>query len=168
MRFALAVLLAANSTFAQAPAKTASVLVFVTTDCPVSNRYIPEIKRLAEKYASRGVSFSLVFPVPADTPELIDKHREKFEYKLQVIRDAKFAMMKAAGATITPQAVVYDGNKKLVYRGRIDDRYVDLGKERPAPTTHDLDDALAAIIGGWPVRETETQAVGCFLSDLIK
>jgi hypothetical protein len=57
---------------------------------------------------------------------------------------------------------------RLLYRGRIDDRYVDLGRERPQPTSHDLESALIALIAGKPVAVRETRAIGCILADLVK
>jgi hypothetical protein len=60
--------------------------------------------------------------------------------------------------------MVYAGGR-IVYRGRIDDRYVDLGVERPKATTRDLADALAAVVSGKPVPQAVTQAVGCFIAD---
>jgi hypothetical protein len=83
------------------------------------------------------------------------------------VRDPKLALVKFAGATVTPEAVVVVAGK-VVYRGRIDDRYVDLGRERPAPTRRDLFDALTAILDGKPVPLAKTQAVGCFISDLAR
>ena len=166
---ALAALLA-TAAFAQAPIASnaiAKVFVFVTTDCPISNRYAPEIERLAAKFSPR-VSFTRVYPVPTDTPALIEKHQQKFAFTIPYIRDEKQVFARQWGATITPEAVVTDRNGKTLYRGRIDDRYVDFGKERPAPTTHDLEAALTAVVAGKPVAVTETQAVGCYLSDLIK
>jgi hypothetical protein len=65
---------------------------------------------------------------------------------------------------VTPEAAVY-ANGRVVYHGRIDDRYVDLGLERPAPTVHDLDDALTAVLAGRPVEHPVTQAVGCYIAD---
>jgi hypothetical protein len=55
-----------------------------------------------------------------------------------------------------------------VYHGRIDDRFVDLGRERPAPTERDLFNALTAIVAGKPVARAATQPVGCFISDLVR
>jgi hypothetical protein len=75
--------------------------------------------------------------------------------------------VKLAAATITPEAAVFvDG--RLVYRGRIDDRFVELGRERPAPTQRDLFDALTAIVAGKPAPHPKTQAVGCYISDLAR
>jgi hypothetical protein len=65
---------------------------------------------------------------------------------------------------VTPEAAVY-ASGRIVYHGRIDDRYVDLGLERPSPTVHDLGDALAAVLAGRPVKHPVTQPVGCFIAD---
>ena len=171
MRIAVAaLLLSAHTALAQAPIASnaiAKVFVFVTTDCPISNRYAPEIERLAAKFAPR-VAFTRIYPVPTDTPELIKAHQEKFAFTIPFMRDNRQSFVKQMGVTVTPEAVVSDRNGKTLYRGRIDDRYVDFGKERPAPTTHDLEAALNAVVAGKPVAVTQTQAVGCYLSDLIK
>ena len=51
----------------QAPAGTkAIVFLFTSTDCPISNRYAPEVRRIAEAFGSKGVVFRLVYPSPAD------------------------------------------------------------------------------------------------------
>jgi hypothetical protein len=53
-----------------------------------------------------------------------------------------------------------------VYQGRIDDRFVELMVERPAPTTHDLEHAIDSVLAGRPVVPAKTTAVGCFIADL--
>jgi hypothetical protein len=85
----------------------------------------------------------------------------------EALRDPDHALVKAAGATITPEAAVFAGGH-VVYRGRIDDRYVDLGLERPAATKRDLADALTAVMSGKPVHPPTTQAVGCFIADFVR
>lgn len=140
------------------------VLVFTTTDCPISNRYAPEIQRLAAKFDGQA-KFVLVYPVPTDSMALILEHHKKFGYSLESVRDA--SLVKKTGVTVTPEVAVMAGDR-VVYRGRIDDRYVELGRERPKPTTHDLEDALTAAVAGRSVAIKETRAVGCILSDLIK
>jgi hypothetical protein len=66
-----------------------------------------------------------------------------------------------ARATVTPEAAVFDRSGRLVYHGRIDDRHVDFGVDRPAPTTRDLDDALGALLDGRPVPRASAPAIGC-------
>lgn len=147
----------------------ATVFIFTATDCPISNRYAPEVRRLATAYAPQGVLFRIVYPSPAETAEGIREHLTAFGYEgaTEALRDPKLALVKFVGATITPEAAVVVGGK-VVYRGRIDDRYVDLGLERPAATTHDLGDALAAVVAGRPVPHPTTQAVGCYIADFVR
>lgn len=143
-----------------------TVYIFTTTDCPISNRYAPEIQRLAAAFGSQA-RFVLVYPVPSDTEQSIREHKKKFGFSMPSVRDAELKLVKQVGATVTPEVAVMKGSE-LLYRGRIDDRYIDFGKDRIKPTTHDLQDALTAAIAGKPVAVKETRAVGCFLAELVK
>lgn len=143
-----------------------TVLVFISTDCPISNRYAPEIKRLHAEFADKGVRVRLVYPNPLDDDAAIAKHIEAYGYPPIAERDRDHALVNMAGATITPEAVVLDARQRVVYRGRIDDRFVELGRERPSPTTRDLRNAIAAARAGRRVSPSRTQAVGCFIADM--
>ena len=153
----------------EAPADAKAIIyLFTSVDCPISNRYAPEIRRLVDAFAPKGVAFRLVYPSRAEEPAAIREHMAAFGHEgLEAFRDPASALVRFTGATITPEAAVIVGGK-VVYRGRIDDRYVDLGTERPAPTTHDLADALAAVLSGRPVPQPTTQAIGCFIADLTR
>lgn len=153
--------------FQTAAGAKAIVFLFTATDCPISNRYAPEVQRVYHAFAGKGVRFFLVYPNPADKPNMIREHAKSFGYPAEALRDPKQALVKRAEATVTPEAAVFV-NGKLVYHGRIDDRFVDLALERPAPTTHDLDDALTAILAGAPVPHPVTQAVGCYIADFAR
>jgi hypothetical protein len=144
-----------------------TVLVFTTTDCPISNRYAPEVQRLAARFAGK-VEFKLVYPVPSDSDAAIREHIKKFGYTMAWQRDASQALVKKTGVTVTPEVAVIDQAGTVLYRGRIDDRYIDFGRDRPEPTVRDLERSLDAIISGKPVPVRETRAVGCILSDLVK
>ena len=154
----------------RAPAGSkAIVFLFTSTDCPISNRYAPEVRRIAEAFAPRGVTFRLVYPNPAEDAAAIREHMSAFAYAgaTEALRDPSHTLVKFAGATVTPEAAVYAGGR-IVYRGRIDDRHVDLGVERPAATRRDLFDALTAVLAGKPVTPPTTQAVGCFIADFAR
>jgi hypothetical protein len=84
------------------------------------------------------------------------------------LRDPRHDLVKAAGATMTPEAAVFDPHGRLLYHGRIDDRYLRLGLERPAATRHDLDEALTDIVAGRAPRQTDAPAVGCFIGDAVQ
>lgn len=139
----------------------ATVLVFTAVDCPISDRYAPEVRRLAARYADRGVRFHVVYANAGERPVAARAHAAAFAYGLPVVLDAAGALADRAAATVTPEAAVFDGRGRLVYHGRIDDRYVDFGVDRLAPTTHELDDALAAVLAGRPVTTPAVPAVGC-------
>lgn len=153
--------------FQAAASAKAIVFLFTATDCPISNRYAPEVQRVYRAFAPKGVRFFLAYPNPADTPAMIREHVQSFGYPAEALRDPKQALVKMANATVTPEAAVFVGGR-LAYHGRIDDRFVDLGLERPAPTTHDLADALEAALAGAPVPHPVTQAVGCFIADFAR
>jgi hypothetical protein len=153
----------------EAPAgTTATVLLFVSTDCPISNRYAPDVRRLHDRYAKDGVVFRLIYPNPADAVDDIRDHLKSFSYPGTALRDLHHDAVKQAGATITPEAAVYDGRGRLTYRGRIDDRYSAVGIERATATKHDLQDAIAATIAGKTVAPKFTQAVGCYIADFVR
>ncbi len=153
---------------AQRAGTKATVLLFVTTDCPISNRYAPDMHRLQQTFAKDGVVFWLVYPNPADSTSDIRDHLKSFAFPGTALRDPRHDLVKAAGATITPEAAVYDAKGTLTYRGRIDDRYSAVGIERAQPTRHDLQDAIAATVAGTRVAQKFTQAVGCYIADFLK
>ena len=144
----------------------AIVFIFIRTDCPVSNRYAPEVRRLHDKFAKSGVRFWLVYPDPGESSEIIRNHIKEYEYRLSALRDPEHKLVKLTGAQVTPEAAVFLPSGRMVYRGRIDDRYVAFGKARPAPTTRDLDQILEAMLEGRQITNKTTAAIGCFIPDL--
>lgn len=141
----------------------ATVLIFVSDDCPISNRYIPEILRLRESYSGRGVRFWMVHPDATETAAAIRKHDEEFNLTIPALRDPEHDLVKLGKAEVTPSAAVFAGDGHLVYHGRIDDRVAELGEERPYPTRRNVAEALEALLAGRAVEETETTAVGCVI-----
>ncbi len=139
----------------------ATVLVFTAVDCPISDRYAPELQRLRDAYASPGVRFWLVYPNAGEAPAAARAHADAFGYALPVVLDPRGALVDASKVSVTPEAAVFDAVGRLVYHGRIDDRYLDFGLDRPVPTRRDLAEALGSAIGGRRVDVSETRAVGC-------
>ncbi len=155
-----------------APGDDLRVLVFVRRDCPIANRYAPELARLQESFPATGahpVRFVLVYVDPADTPALVEAHRREYALTLPWALDPDHRLARRAGATVTPEAAVYSpaagAARALLYRGRIDDRFVDVGRTRPAATRHELQDAIAAAIGGRRPAPAGGPAIGCFIDD---
>jgi len=141
-----------------------TVLLFIRSDCPISNRYAPEIQRLANEFQGNA-NFWLVYPDRKETTEAITKHLAAYGYKLPALRDVHHDLVHKAQAQITPEAAVFQGTE-LRYLGRIDDRAVDFGAFRATANEHDLEDAVRAVIKGQPVRKAAGPPVGCYISDL--
>lgn len=140
-----------------------SVLLFVGTDCPVSNHYAPEIRRICAEYQPAGAQCTLVYSDRQATDALVSRHREDFGLDIPARVDAGQALATRAGATVTPQAVVYAPGGVLAYSGRINNLYAALGRPRQAATEHDLRNALDDLMAGRPVRTPRTEAIGCYI-----
>lgn len=141
------------------------VLVFVRRDCPVSGRYAPAIQRISKRYAD-DARFWLVYPDKSETAQAIRKSVAEYGYQIPVLRDTQRELVKLGHVQITPEVAVFDRNRQLIYDGRIDDWYIDLSRARPAPTTHELEDAIRAAMTGASVARNEVRGVGCYISDL--
>ena len=144
----------------------AIVFLFVSTDCPISNRYAPEIRRVKDKFARAGVRLWLVYADPDTSPDAIQKHLREYQLPPDALRDPQHSLVRLSQAHVTPEAAVFLPGRQLVYHGRIDNRYADLGKERPEATQHDLEDVLEAVVQGKPVPYPTARAVGCYISDV--
>lgn len=144
----------------------ARVFLFVRTDCPITNRYAPELARLAQEFTGGKVDFWLVYPDAAETGQAIENHITEYRFPGTPLRDPLHALARRARATVAPEAAVFDREGKLVYHGRIDDRWVDFGKARPVAQTHDLENAISAVLAGKTVSPSETRAIGCALADV--
>ena len=153
---------------APAPGVKATVFVFITTDCPIANRYAPEIQRLTTVFTSRGVRVWLVYANPHEPLASIREHLRQFQYAIPALRDPEHDLVRFTKVTVSPEAAVVDPGGVLLYHGRIDDRWVMLGRERPSPTRRDLAEALSATLDGTPVAQTATPAIGCILSDFLR
>jgi thiol-disulfide isomerase/thioredoxin len=142
-----------------------AVLIFVRTDCPVSNRYAPTVQAISARNAA-DAKFFLVFPDKSASAASMEKYRTDFGYGIPVVLDPEHVLVKDAHATFTPEAAVFDRKGALVYHGRIDNLYVTFGRARAAATTHELEDAIAAARDGRAVARGEVEGVGCYISDL--
>ena len=142
----------------------AILLFFVTTDCPVANSYVPEMNRIHDAYAPRGVR---VFAVQSDTtiPDAnVARYARDFHYGFPLLLDSRQMLVRLANATVTPQAAVLSPEGKVLYLGRIDDRVADFGKQRFQPTEQDLRAALDQVLSGRPVAHPLTKSIGCAIN----
>jgi hypothetical protein len=154
-----------------APGVRVAVLFFAASDCPISNRYVPEITRLTQQFGGQGVHFWWVYPNPDDTAQVVAAHNHDYSITGETILDPKQSLVELAHATVTPEVAVFlveNAGLREVYHGRIDDRYISLGQERPRADHHDLELATAAALAGKPAPQPGGPSVGCSIVFLQK
>jgi hypothetical protein len=149
------------------PGTKAIVLLFVSSDCPISNRYIPEIQRIEDKFAAQHVKFWFVYPNVGETPKSVRQHEAEFGPEKNILFDPDHRLVTLTHATVTPEsAILVPGHARTetlhtVYHGRIDDRYLQIGQERPQATQHDLERAIDDVLQDRSVQPPGGPAVGC-------
>jgi Redoxin len=161
----LFLLVALQARTAPSHADKTEVLLFIRSDCPISNRYAPELERLYKRYSHSGIDFLLVYPEAGLTAAAMKQHGQDYGYSIPSVLDPDHRYVAHAKARITPEAAVFVKDK-LVYLGRIDDWFVDIGKARPQPEHRDLDEELSAISTGKVPPFHQTTSVGCAIENL--
>lgn len=140
------------------------VLFFVTNDCPLTNSYVPEMNRIQKSYPTRGVHCFAVQTDSSKSASVTAAHAKAYEYGFPLLLDPNQILVRLTGATVTPEAAVLSPAGKILYRGRMDNRVVDFGKQRPQATVNDLRDAVDAILEGKPAPVPVTKSIGCAIN----
>jgi hypothetical protein len=139
----------------------ALVFIFILPDCPISNSYAAELKRLRGAFPQ--IEFYLVYADPDVAVAEARQHSKDYDFGFPGLLDPAHQLVRKSGATRTPEAAVFSPEGKLLYRGRIDDRYVDFGKKRDQPGQRDLENALHAVSENKPARWPNEPPVGCYI-----
>jgi len=134
----------------------AVIVMFIATQCPVSNAYNERMVDLYDFYAPRGIVFLAVNSNKQESIEEIAKHSAKHAFQFPVLKDWNNLIADEFDAEVTPETYLIDSTGVLRYRGRIDDARV-LSKV----TQRDLRDALDTYLEGKPILRRDTKAFGC-------
>ncbi len=145
------------------PKSKAYVFVFVSTSCPLVQRYLPLLNRLEKDYRTKGVQFVGVNVGAEDSIREMAAHAVEHDVEYPFVKDFRGRCAEQLGVKRTPEVVVVDAERKLRYRGRIDDQYR-LGGARLTPTRQDLQEALDAVLAGKKVVVEETPVDGCLIT----
>lgn len=138
-------------------------LVFISSECPISNQYVTELNRIYREFRDKPVEFYGVVVDPVITRSEIAKYIEEFKVEFPVLFDSTAEIATACQPTHVPQAVVLDAHGKVAYRGRIDNQYAAVGRRRDRATEHDLAAALTALAAGREPEVATTDTIGCKL-----
>ncbi len=138
-----------------------TVLVLLEPDCPIAGRYAPDLNALFDHALERGLGFYAVVSDPLVTPEQMRTMRDDSGLRYPILVDSTGDLALRLGPKAVPEAFLIDGQDRVAYRGRIDNRFVSVGRLRQQITEHDLREAIDAVAAGEPVGVAETQPVGC-------
>src|SRR5688572_13546650 len=123
-----------------------TVYVFLLDECVISQFYTPLLSEYHEEYKNKRVGFIGYFPNQASKSERIEAFAKTYKIDFPLKQDQNKVLAKQFGVTVTPEVAVWDHkSEKLLYRGRIDDSYVRVGKRKYHPQHADLKD----IIDDW-------------------
>lgn len=139
-----------------------TVWVFLAVDCPISQKYISELRRIDSVYATRKLRVRGIIPGKINSKE-VKTFVEEYAIKFPVLIDRDFTHVRKFHATITPEAILVDRQGQVLYQGAIDNWFFDLGKYRQRVTEHYLQDAIDSTMQGNTPVVRKTEAVGCII-----
>ncbi|HVX61394.1 MAG TPA: redoxin domain-containing protein [Pirellulales bacterium] len=144
----------------------AVAVVFVGTECPVNNAYLQRLGEMAKEYGPKQVQFLAINSNSHDTAEDVAEHAREHQLTIPVLKDEGNRVADLFTAERTPEAFVLDEQRKVRYRGRIDNQY-GVGFRRPQPTRQDLALALDEVLAGRSVTEPVTEVSSCRIARVI-
>ena len=144
-----------------APKGGVSVVVFLSTECPISNAYSPTLNGIVDRFAGRAFRMVGVCVDHDLTDADVAAHARDFGLKFPVVRDRRGVLAARLGAKVTPEAFVIDDRGRVRYHGRIDDQFAARRLRNANPSTSELRDAVAAVLAGVEVVHPYVESVGC-------
>ena len=171
LQFLLAVLFSSSHQTESVPvlagiSDSLTVYVFLEDECMISQFYTPQLTEYYEKYHPKKVGFIGYFPNSSTNPEQIADFAKNYHLTFPLKGDYSKEWTRKFGVTVTPEVAVWDHrDDRLIYRGRIDDSYVRVGKRKIHPQSEDLKDIIEGWLKGQTPQDTVmTQAIGCFIN----
>ena len=138
------------------------VVAFLGVECPLAKMYSERLEQIQATYQARGVTVIGVDANQQDSLTEMAAHARRHSVTYTFAKDGQQALVKALGATRTPEVFVLDENRMVRYQGRVDDQY-GVGYVREKPTTNDLADAIESLLSGKSVANSHQPAPGCLI-----
>ncbi len=138
-----------------------TVLVFLSTECPISNGYVPTLNRLAKEFKHRGVEVVGLNPNAGHSLKDLEQHVGEYDLKFPVFKDVGGKVARALDVTTCPEVVLLNEDRRVVYQGRIDDRYSKRGGASRAVGRADLEIAISQLLAGETIAVVKTKTLGC-------
>ncbi len=134
----------------------AIVIMFIATQCPVSNAYNERMEKIYNLYKNKEVSFIGINSNKAELVPEIKSHAKSNNLTFTILKDDKNVIADKFGASVTPEIYVLNSDFDVLYHGRIDD-----SQREQNVKSNDLQNALDEILNGKNVSTPKTKAFGC-------
>jgi peroxiredoxin len=139
------------------------LVMFICNHCPYVKHVRRELALLTQRWRDHGLAVVGVQSndwgaYPDDAPERMAEESRSVGYTFPYLVDESQDVARAYGAACTPDFFLFDGDRRLVYRGQLDDSRP--GNGLPV-TGSDLNGAVDALLGGKPVAEEQKPSIGC-------
>ncbi len=151
--------------YADIAGNNATVVMFICNHCPYVVHVMPEIINIINEYRPKGVGFVAIssndtVAYPQDGPDAMKEFAASWKMDCAYLFDETQDVARAYDAACTPDFYIFSENKKLIYRGRLDESRPRV--ENPAPLTgKDLRGALNAHLAGQMISEIQFPSMGC-------
>ncbi len=132
------------------------IVMFIATQCPVSNAYNDRMVELYKSYTQKGIAFLAINSNKQESIEEITEHSKKHDFEFPVLKDWRNVIADKFDAMVTPEIYLIDSTAVLRYHGRIDN-----AQNIAKVNQHDLQEVLDAYLAGKPLPKKETKAFGC-------
>ncbi|MFT4535237.1 MAG: peroxiredoxin [Saprospiraceae bacterium] len=148
----------------QSSTDSLTLYLFLLDDCPICLNYTTLLNDLYTEYGSR-ISFLGYFPNFSSKPKKIDFFKKTYGIEFPLQTDYHKAQAKKWNAVVTPEVILYNNTtKKIIYQGRIDNKFVRLGKRRNIVTEHELINAIEQTLDSKEVLTPYAEPIGCFIN----
>ncbi len=143
--------------------KKALLVMFICQHCPFVKHIQQELACLGKDYLSSdlgivAISANDAAKYPDDAPESLKAMAIELDFKFPLCYDETQATAKTYTAACTPDFFVFDTERKLAYRGQLDDSRPSNGKP---VTGADLRAAIASVLAGKPITSEQKPSIGC-------
>jgi peroxiredoxin len=141
----------------------AIVVMFIATQCPVSNAYNSRMEKLYQDYSPKDIAFIGINSNKQESVKEVAEHAKEQGFTFTILKDPDNIIADKFDAQVTPEIYVLNSNFEVLYHGRIDD-----SQRENKVTSQDLRTALNEILAGKQVSVTETKAFGCTIKRVSK
>jgi peroxiredoxin len=141
----------------------AIVVMFISTQCPVSNDYNTRMAKIYSDYKDKNVTFIGINSNKQESIDEIKKHSKDNNFGFTVLKDKDNIIADKYDASVTPEIFVLNGKYEILYHGRIDD-----SRKMAEVETNDLRKTLDEILAGKSVSNPKTKAFGCTIKRVSK